>query len=284
MRFYITDCFAEEKYQGNPLLAVIADKELSDEEQWQITKEIGFSESVFIDPVKHNGGYNVRIWMPHAGEVPFAGHPVLGAAWVIRYMLETEEEGPVILHLPLGDIPVAVQGDRLFMSQKEPVFGDCVSAEEAAAAFGISADDIDHTYPVQRVSTGLASVIIPLKERETLSRIRTRRDAFDAYKQKYPQNACTHIFFVRTGEAELAARCMTEDYREDPATGSANGNLAGYLLQYDFFGARDISWTVKQGEDMGRPSLLYVHGRHTDDTWTIEVGGRCCLVASGEWK
>ena len=76
---------------------------------------------------------------------------------------------------------------------------------------------------------------------------------------------------------------MMEDFVEDPATGSANGDLAGYILQHDFFKSQDVNYTVIQGEDMGRKSVLRIHASRAEDVWTIEVGGNCFIVAEGEW-
>ncbi len=285
MKFYIVDCFAQEKYQGNELLVVLADREISDEEQQKIAREINFSETTFIlSGRKDNGGYDVRIWTPNVGEVPFAGHPTLGTAYVIRNFLEDGEGGEVRLNLKVGQIPVTIRGNELVMRQNPPVFGESVSREEIAAAYGISPEEIDDRYPIQWVSTGLEAVLIPLKNRETLSRLVTDQAAFKEYVKRHPANYCSHLFFVETGENTFAARNLMEDFVEDPATGSANGDLACYLLQHDYFNAADIRYTVRQGEDMGRPSLLSVHAARQEDDWTIEVGGQCHLVASGEWR
>jgi len=106
MKFYIVDCFAEEKYQGNELLVVVADRPVSDREQQQIAREINFSETTFILSGKQeNGGYDVRIWTPNM-EVPFAGHPTLGTAHVIRHCLEKGSADKVLLNLKVGQIPV----------------------------------------------------------------------------------------------------------------------------------------------------------------------------------
>ena len=86
------------------------------------------------------------------------------------------------------------------------------------------------------------------------------------------------------GYGTLAARCMMEDFVEDPATGSANGDLAGYLLKHDYFGRPDVTYTVVQGEDMGRKSVLHVHAALKNDSWTIQVGGNYYIVAAGEWE
>ena len=285
MKFYIADCFAEEKYQGNELLVVIADRFVSDREQQQIAREINFSETAFILSGKQdNGGYDVRIWTPSVGEVPFAGHPTLGTAYVIHRFLERGQSDIVKLNLKVGQIPVVITENGLTMSQKAPVFGETIPKEEIAEVFGISPGKISDDYPVQWVSTGLAAVIIPLKDREALSRVRTNREAFERYILRHPASYCSHLFFTDMGNKTFAARCLMEDYLEDPATGSANGDLAGYLLQHDYFNRSDIDYTVIQGEDMGRKSVLRIHAGKKADAWTIEVGGQCHIVACGEWE
>ena len=285
MKFYIADCFAEEKYQGNELLVVIADRFVSDREQQQIAREINFSETAFILSGKQdNGGYDVRIWTPSVGEVPFAGHPSLGTACVIHRFIERGQSDIVKLNLKVGQIPVAITENGLTMSQKAPVFGETIPKEEIAEVFGISPGKISGDYPVQWVSTGLAAVIIPLKDREALSRVRTNREAFEHYILRHSASYCSHLFFTDMGNKTFAARCLMEDYLEDPATGSANGDLAGYLLQHDYFNRSDIDYTVIQGEDMGRKSVLRIHAGKKADAWTIEVGGQCHIVACGEWE
>ncbi|MDD7020760.1 PhzF family phenazine biosynthesis protein [Hornefia butyriciproducens] len=285
MKFYIVDCFAEGKYQGNELLVVKADRPVTDEEQQKIAREINFSETAFILSDKQaDGGYDVRIWTPNVGEVPFAGHPTLGTAHVIRHCYEGGGNDSVKLNLKVGQIPIAVTEDGMTMSQNPPVFGDIMQKQEIAEVFGISTEDIDEKYPVQWVSTGLEAVIVPLKSRRALSDIKMDRPAFEKYIERHPKNYCNHLFFVGMGNNTLAARCMMEDYVEDPATGSANGDLAGYLLKHNWFGIQDIRYTVVQGEDMGRKSILHVHASRKYEDWIIEVGGNCYIVAEGEWR
>lgn len=285
MKFYIVDCFAEEKYQGNELLVAKTDRPVTDEEQQKIAREINFSETAFILSDKQaDGGYDVRIWTPNVGEVPFAGHPTLGTAHVIRHCYEGGGNDSVKLNLKVGQIPIAVTEDGMTMSQNPPVFRDIMQKQEIAEVFGISTEDIDEKYPVQWVSTGLEAVIVPLKSRRALSEIKMDRPAFEKYIERHPRNYCNHLFFVGMGNNTLAARCMMEDYVEDPATGSANGDLAGYLLKHNWFGIQDVRYTVVQGEDMGRKSILHVHASRKYEDWIIEVGGNCYIVAEGEWR
>ncbi|MBO4838059.1 MAG: PhzF family phenazine biosynthesis protein [Lachnospiraceae bacterium] len=285
MKFYIVDVFAEGKYQGNELLVVIPDRPLGDREQEQIAREINFSETAFILSGRQaDGGYDVRIWMPRGGEVPFAGHPTLGTAFIIHRFLEGGQGDCVLLNLKAGQIPVEIRGNTLCMRQNPPVFGEMVAREEIAEIYGIAPDDIRADLPVQWVSTGLEAVLIPLKSREVLSRLVCSREKFQAYLRRHPENECSHLFFTETAPGVFAARNLMEDYFEDPATGSANGDLACYMLEHDYFGSQDIRYTVYQGEDMGRPSRLDIRAARDGDRWTVEVGGGCYLVAEGDWK
>lgn len=170
------------------------------------------------------------------------------------------------------------------MSQNPPEFGEIMTREEIADIYGIEVDDIRDDFPVQWVSTGLEAVIVPLKTRDALSKLVTDKEKFMAYVGRHPKNYCNHLFFVDMENNTLAARCLMEDFVEDPATGSANGDLAGYMIRHNYFGSDDVNYTVNQGEDMGRPSVLHVHAALKDGRWTIEVGGGCVIVASGEWE
>lgn len=286
MKFYIVDCFAKQKYEGNQLLVVKADRYLTDEEQQRIAKEINFSETTFILSDKQdNGGYDVRIWTPNVGEVPFAGHPTLGTAHVIHTYLEKGNSDKVLLNLKVGQIPVFIEDETLTMSQNFPEFGRYINKQDIASVFGITEQDIIEELPVQWVSTGLEAVIIPLLSRDVLRCVKVNKEAFKEYIVKYPECNCNHLFFVQDGPAQLSARCLMEDFVEDPATGSANGDLAAYLLQYNYFKSSNITYTVHQGEDMGRISVLQVQAQYSvnEDKWRIEVGGTCQVIATGEW-
>ena len=118
MKFYIVDCFAQQKYQGNQLAVFLPEEDLSSEEMQSIALEMHFSEVYFIcSGNQENGGYRVRIFTPDT-EVPFAGHPTLGTAYIIWKVLENSETDQVILNLDAGSIPVTIDGDVLTMSSE----------------------------------------------------------------------------------------------------------------------------------------------------------------------
>ena len=231
---FIVDVFAEAKLEGNQL-AVVVDKEgWSSEQMQKFTREMNFSESTFItgSDLKKRV-FKVRIFTP-VGELPFAGHPTLGTAYVAAKEIIKKDVPDLTLDMKAGLIPVTFQKAEdgkplLWMKQLNPEFGATHKAEDIAPMFGLKASDIDTRFPIQEVSTGVWFYLIPLKKREALKRIKLNAEAFKAYsvnnKAKWP------LLFCPEPEAKgnhLKARMVT-DWTEDPATGSANGCLAGYL-------------------------------------------------------
>jgi len=284
MKFYIVDCFAEQKYQGNQLAVFIPDGEIGTEEMQKIAREINFSETTFILSGKEeNSGYRVRIFTPDI-EVPFAGHPTLGTAFVIHQELEKGLTDSVILNLGVGPILVTVDPNGFTMRQNQPEFGQIIEKEQVAGLLQIDESDIRDDYPIQWVSTGLPCFVIPLKDVEAIKKCAIQHDRFRHFIETVYK--CNMLVFAQTGEDRLAVRVFMDDpgYLEDPATGSANGNLAGYMLKYDYFNSPEIHYTVNQGYEMGRPSSLRISGNRIDGKYDIRVGGGAFIVAQGIWN
>lgn len=283
MDFYIVDCFAEQKYQGNQLAVFIPDRELTTGEMQQIAREINFSETTFILSGREaNGGYRVRIFTPDI-EVPFAGHPTLGTSFIIHREIEGGRFDKVILNLDVGPISISVEEGGLTMSQNPPEFGQIIDKHQVAGLLQIDPEDILDDYPVQWVSTGLPCFVIPLRDADAVKRCAIHHDRFRQFIETVYK--CNMLVFARTGERQLEVRVFMDDpgFLEDPATGSANGNLAGYLLRHDVFDSRDIAYSVSQGAEIGRPSTLRIRAALDGETYNIEVGGNAFLVAKGTW-
>lgn len=296
MRFHLVDVFAERKYAGNQLAVVESCGELTDEVMQRIAAEMDYSETTFIESFdERDGGYDVRIFTPNE-EVPFAGHPTLGTASVLRE--RTDADTDIGLNLPVGQIPVRVEGDRetLWMSQQPPEFGDRLDRGTLADVLSLPERDLDDVdvdsvgdvdsdgggndeWPVQVVSTGLPTIIVPLADRGALERAEIDRHAYDALvEDREAKNVLVFCTEPRDGANDLAVRVFAPHYGvpEDPATGSSNGCLAGYLATH---GDREVDLHVEQGHEMGRPSLLQLRA---DTSGSVEVGGRVVPVAHGE--
>lgn len=301
LKFFIVDVFAETKYSGNQLAVFTNASELSTDQMQRITQEINYSETTFItSDEKINEGYNVRIFTP-AQEVPFAGHPTLGTAYIIQREIIKKPVSQVILNLPVGQIPVTLdypnEGDTgttpeiepilLQMKQNQPTFGESLDPVKLAEVLNLKASEIDRRFPCQSVSTGIPFMIVPLKNHHALKRAKVNRDKYFKLIEKL-EAKCIFIFCPETNRDDnhLSAR-MFADYLgvpEDPATGSANGCLAGYLVKYRYFGDDRIDVRVEQGYEIDRPSLLLLKAhQESDGEISVFVGGSVQMVAQGQF-
>jgi len=284
LKFHILDVFAEEKYAGNQLAVVESFGSLSDSAMLDITREFNFSETTFIQSKKPgNKGWPVRIFTP-AGEVPFAGHPTLGTAWVIREELAHDPTDEVVLDLAAGAIPVTFTGDDAKMTQLPPVFGARADHAKAARVLGIDESDIRVDLPIEIVSTGFPFLITPLTGLDAVARCRVDTSLL----HEFVENLDAKMFYVFTDHAEhpgnrIRARMFGDYYDivEDPATGSAAGCLAAYLLKHAVLGENDVSARVEQGFEMGRPSILTIFAGQDDGEILIRVAGRVIKTAEG---
>jgi trans-2,3-dihydro-3-hydroxyanthranilate isomerase len=287
--FYIVDVFAESRYAGNPLAVFRSGRSYSDVEMLQIAREMNYSETTFImSDEPRNGGYDVRIFTP-AEEVPFAGHPTLGTAFVIMRSIAGAPVERIVLNLMVGRIPVDFSykddiPERLWMTQKPPDFGAVLAPERIASALGLEVGDIDSRFPVQEVSTGLPFFIVPVKTLDAVKKAKIQRKAFfaliDDTEAKAPLLFCPETY---RSENDLNVRVFVDYYGipEDPATGSANGCLAAYLVEHDYFGSGTIKVRVEQGYEIGRPSLLLLKASAREEEIEVRVGGKVIMVAEG---
>jgi trans-2,3-dihydro-3-hydroxyanthranilate isomerase len=288
LTFYLVDVFAEEKYAGNQLAVVTNAGALSTAQMQRIANEMHFSETAFIlSDEKRNGGYDVRIFTP-AREMPFAGHPTLGTAYVIRHSLVNENINKVVLNLKVGQIPVTFEKEEnqevLWMKQIPPIFGETFDAANISQMLNLDLEEIDNNYPIQEVSTGVPFVIVPLKTLDAVKRVRIDKDKHLELAKE--TQAETLVFCPETYKKEnnLNVRVFVDLHGipEDPAAGSANGCLAGYLSRYRYFGDDSVNARVEQGYEIGRPSLLYIKAENREGEIRVYVGGKVVMVATGE--
>lgn len=284
--FYIVDVFSPNKYAGNQL-AVIADSEsLSDTEMLAIAREMNYSETTFIrDRNPRNGGYDVRIFTPKK-ELPFAGHPTLGTAYILLTEILTHPSNTLLLNLKAGQIPVCrSDSDLLWMRQNPPIFGQTFEVRDLAEVLTLDAESIDSRFPIQAVSTGVPFIIVPLKSHEALKKTRVNRERYFQFVEgKEAKEILVFCPETYAPENNLSVRVFAESLGipEDPATGSANGCLAGYLVEHLYFESSAIDVRVEQGYEIDRPSLLYLKAERKGTEIEVSVGGNVVLVAKGE--
>lgn len=291
LTFCMVDVFAERKYAGNPLAVFTQTGDLTTAEMQQIAREINFSETTFIlAPEPREGGYDVRIFTP-ARELPFAGHPTLGTAFILQQEIIRYPVEQITLNLGVGQIPVTIayqdaQPSVLWMRQQPPTFGKILAPEAIAPVLSLDPVDLDHRFPIQEVSTGVPFIIVPLTSLTTLQRIRIQMESLMALVESLEAKEI-FVFCPETRHPanQFSARMFAPlmGIAEDPATGSANGCFAAYLVQHQYLASTSIQVQVEQGYEIGRPSLLLLNAEKSNDQFTIAVGGNVVMVAKGEF-
>src|SRR5579863_8167894 len=226
--FIQVDVFAQTPLQGNPLAVFPDALGMSDAQMLSITRELNHSETTFILPARAGGDARVRIFGADA-EIPFSGHPSLGTAFVMA--MTRPGKTAMVLEEGVGPVPITLERrpDGLFveMTQNEPVFGAKADPGMIAVMAGFTVDEIDSRYPLQVVSTGAERLIVPLKSVSTLAKLTLGHLLPPEQRDIYGGN----IYYVVTGEAQIEARFLGFS-SEDPATGSAGGCAAAFLVQY----------------------------------------------------
>jgi trans-2,3-dihydro-3-hydroxyanthranilate isomerase len=294
--FVQIDVFASRRLQGNPLTVFTNARGLTDAEMQAIARETNLSETTFVFPrdplVEREQGVKVRIFTRDQ-ENPFGGHPTLGTAMVIRNRNSSAKgmaARRLVLDLKVGRIPVAFTNDasgHVFadMRQVDPTFGGSHDRETVAALLRIKTTDISDDGPIQTVSTGLPYAIVPLRELRTLQALRPDFEKIQAYFDQKREH--TDFYYVTRDTHDsavgLRSRGIFAD-GEDPATGSAAGCVASWMVRY---GMAKSGQTVRteQGVEMRQPSQIFVSAEGQGETIrNVRVGGYAVEIAEGEFS
>ncbi len=278
-RYEVVDVFTDTPLQGNPVAVFTGAADLSAEVMQSTAREMNLSESVFVvDGRSDPGGYDahIRIFTP-ATELPFAGHPVLGTAFVIG---EAQRLALVRLKTTAGVIPVALSRERNRivygeMEQPIPGFEAFERADEVLAAVGVERSEL----PVMACRNGPVHVYVALASEDAVAALEPDLTALGKL-----QGVGVSCFAGRGGRFKTRMFGPGVGVSEDPATGSAAGPLAVHLAGHGWseYG-RPIQ--IRQGEEIGRPSVL--HARVDGSNERIErvvVGGAAVVVAHGEYR
>lgn len=285
MQFYFVDVFADRPYAGNPLAVFVEEDGLTDDLRQSIAREVGFSETTFVDAHPDSQGrWRVRIFTPDR-EIPFAGHPTLGTADVIGRIL-APGTSRLVLALGVGPLPVVLQGSLWEMAQNAPTFGpEVADRRRVASLLSLGEEDLD-PLPIQIASTGLPSLVIPVKNLDALNRCEVDHREFRRWLQESgPGNLAPFCRGAASADCDLSTRVFVDDtgFAEDPATGSAAGNLAGYLVEHQVFGSGLLQAVVSQGTAIHRPSRLYLTAFREERNIRVRIAGQVFPVSSGHW-
>ena len=283
----IVDVFTETALLGNGLAVVLDTVGLSTERMQAIAREFNLSETTFVQrreaAAEEKEGVRVRIFTT-LEELPFAGHPTLGTASVLKLaMPETLRNNTVTLALKVGAVPVRFEDGTLFgeMTQRDPEFAAELDRETVARLTGLNVSDLHTGALPQVVSTGTPFAIVPLRSHEALARLRVDQEQATKYLREHGGR----WFYVLgpTGSDNPGWRARMQFYGgEDPATGSAAGCAISYLVRHGLVPPQQRIH-VQQGVEIGRKSDLFlaadiVSGKVTN----VRVGGSTVLVAKGQ--
>src|SRR6516165_1049538 len=235
--YFVVDVFTETALKGNGLAVVMNTAGLTTEHMQAIAREFNLSETTFVErrdaAVEKAEGVRVRIFTTQE-ELPFAGHPTLGTASVLKLEAPEVLHGDVVkLALKVGPVPVRFEARGLFgeMTQRDPEFGAELDRAEVAMLTGLEVEDLEGSAAPQVVSTGTAFAIVALRSSDALSRLHVRQEE----ATKYLRERGGRWFYVLgpTGIESPAWRARMQFYGgEDPATGSAAGCAIGYLVRH----------------------------------------------------
>ncbi len=286
------DVFSSRPLEGNPLAVFPDARGVTDAEMQLIAKEMNLSETTFVlrrdAATEREQGIRVRIFTVQE-ELPFAGHPTLGTAFALRGGGDAENSGAkkVVLELNVGKVPVHFEdsaGQPAFgeMTQLDPTFPLQHAREAVACATGLRPQDFDDSLPIETVSTGVPFTVTPLKSLAVIENLHIDLNRAAEY---LAQTAGKSFYFVTRETVDRGARLrarMLFDNGEDPATGSAAGCTAAWMVAHGV-AEPDERVLIEQGVEMKRPSRIFVRAsRSHNRVVNVRVGGHSVEIMRGE--
>lgn len=288
LTYHLLDVFTEVIFGGNPLAVFPHGDGLPTERMQQIARELNLSETVFIQSPsdEQHADFRLRIFTP-AVELPMAGHPTIGTAYLLHHLGMTAGRDRLRLEEGVGVIEVALAADgAVVMRQPLPTFGSIFEDRAALAALlSLDETDLDESLPAQAVSTGVPFLLIPVVSLAAMRRIRLHGGVWERSIKPFE---APHVFAFTTETETPAAHVHARMFApamgiaEDPATGAASGPLGAYLLHYRVLPA-GTPILCEQGYEMQRPSQIHIHIDHDGEHFSqVSIGGRSVYVGRGE--
>jgi trans-2,3-dihydro-3-hydroxyanthranilate isomerase len=281
--YLLLDVFTDRAYTGNPLAVVLDADGLSEAAMATIANELNLSETVFLGRPNAEGAWPTRIFTP-AVELPFAGHPTVGAAIALAQSARLEPDGVCVLAERVGDVFVEVErGDRAgrarFRVPRTPENIGVVGRDLASHLAGLTPSDLDDDIEPTEWSAGVPFVVVTVRDLACMARTTPSSDAEHLYviaPVDGPPPTAT------TWRARMFAPAM--GIAEDPATGAAAAATAGLLASIDTSGDARRTWTIEQGVEMGRPSRIDVTIERDDlgELTAVLIGGSAVVVGRGQ--
>ncbi|WP_422123023.1 PhzF family phenazine biosynthesis protein [Planococcus sp. X10-3] len=299
LEYTLADVFTDKPFGGNQLAVVEGRDDLTTEAMQKIARELNLSETVFVyPPAKSGNARKLRIFTPQM-ELPMAGHPTIGAAYVLASSgaVPTEEgQNDWVFEEEVGEIPVTVHKEegqiiQVEMKQPLPVFNEEFRNRKLAAdLLSLAEEELLPDFPVQPVSSGVPFLFIPLRSLSAIQRIHFRQDVWE---QHFSKNSDIQHIFTFTTETEAAESAVharmfapAMGIAEDPATGAASGPLGAYLVEHQLLPRGDgevYAIRSEQGYEMGRPSLIDITVTgHSGAIKEVKIGGGTVVIGKGQ--
>jgi trans-2,3-dihydro-3-hydroxyanthranilate isomerase len=291
VRFYTCDVFTDTRFGGNPLAVLPNSEGLSRQQMQQIAREFNYSESTFVLPPNQGHTRRVRIFTP-AQEIPFAGHPNIGTAFVLASTGElgsVDHEISIVFEEKAGLVPITIRtiDGKIWCELKAPQtlsIGQTISVDLAASALSLSPEEIvTGTHQPQLASVGLPFVVVELRDWAALEKARPNIPVLEEIHETgiMPD---IHLYTLVNDGFDIRTRMFAplDGIPEDPATGSANCALAAMLTHYRPERDGEFQWRIAQGVEMGRPSVLDARTEKRAGTVTgVWIAGYCTMVSEG---
>ncbi|MEM7734716.1 MAG: PhzF family phenazine biosynthesis protein [Deinococcota bacterium] len=295
-KYYTCDVFTETRFGGNPLAVFPHAEGLSDLQMQQIAREFNFSETTFVLPAERGHTRRMRIFTP-TKEIPFAGHPNIGTAFVLATIGEFGELG-VFKHITfeedVGLVPITIRRAPnlpLWCELEAPEtlsLGVEIPLTLVANALSLSVDDIiTVVHKPQVASVGFPFVVVELRDQDALAKASVYLPGFNALAAESPTSDVhlyTYVKKERSLDTDIHARMFSplDGATEDPATGSSNAAMAALLTHYNASTDSPFSWRVQQGMALKRPSYIDVRTEKEDGKVAgVWIGGSSVMVAEG---
>ncbi len=290
LKIYTVDAFTNQQFNGNPAGVVVDADALTIEEMKLIAKEINLSETAFILSSLNEAHFKIKYFTP-TGEIDFCGHATIALAWVLGSVYNYKDKvKELILDTNIGLIPIdwVIENNilkRIVMTQVTPQIREF--NEEPNIIFkllGLSLDDYDSQYPIKLAYTGNWHLVIPIKTKLAIDNAQPDYEDLTIHNQKLGVST-THLFTFDTKTDSYLI--YTRDFapaagvNEDPVTGSANGALAGYLVNELILNEFN-TYLITQGNSFNRLGLLFVCTKMENKEIKIQIGGSAVVVISGE--
>ena len=287
VKVYQYDAFSKEPNKGNPAGVVLNGDDLTEEEMQEVALKVGFNETAF--PVKSDiADLRIRFFTP-GHEMNLCGHGTMAMVYALKANGLLGDKSDFTIETKAGILPIKINEQSFItMKQAAPKFKEFNgSREELASAIGLTEEEIDAELPVFYGSTGIWTLLVPIKKLASFEKMKPKNNRFPSVLKEMPQ-ASIHPICLQTyhPEADMHGRHFSSPYSgttEDPVTGTASGVMGAYYAKYiknDFIDSLNL--VVEQGQEMGKDGRVTVHVVRAEDSYDIEITGNAVFVREFE--